>query len=525
VAGFRPFGGLFGAGGGAHGAVVGEDIKMVLPIASGETVQIGDVAEIRDGKIFRAKEVIGTTLGSSDIGFETIDNIFYRQAMHVIDDQRALLVHCRYYSTQSKYFLEAVVLTDNGTSVSAGESQQIADEGNWGVQNIDIIELDTNKFLLTYKHGGDSKFKGTVVTVSGNTVTHENTFDISPVTVSTDYHSACRLAKDKVLASYDNYVRVITFNGVSATLHPEYNLNLYNPQDSYRYLERKVVAVDESHAVMYCQASKIGSTKEPFYAKPIKINSDNTCVTGSQTSSAGYVIISYPFRDFRHGNNAIAFDGNKTAIIAASSDTNVNQNMYLFINELSSDGLVISTKLALPFNSSGAYAGGLFYLGKDTDGSFYFITHYLAGGTTLLRLVRVSKDFSLISIEFNYPGVHRATPQSIISCFLNRSRIMTVLYTNAKKIFASLHDAQLAVPDGIITQAVQGGANAEIQIAGVVRNLSNLHAGATYYGGKDGKLTTIPVRMYAMQSATLELNKLGVALSTTEILMPQPIRR
>ncbi|WP_419877982.1 hypothetical protein [Brevibacillus centrosporus] len=523
MSGFHSFGHSFGAGGGASGASASlEELRSILPIYPGETVKIGDTAEVRDGEIYRSLQKIGTTRAVADIGLGTVEGILGANlVMMPLDNKRALCFYVRYYpGSPNRYALEGFIMTDNGDSVGMTAAQLIIDNANF-IISMELMELDAGKYLLTYKNTTTNKLQGTVVTVTGDTISFASTFDISTGAVNANtYLACCRMAKNKVLASYNDLVRVITFEGALATLFPEYD-HMYDSANSYIAQDRKLVAISETNAVMFY---KINSNANlPLNAKPIKINPDNTCVTSDLTKSTGYSINSYEFQNF-YGNNAVLFDGNKVAFMAKCQHVDRNRGTYVFITEVTEDGMKITTKMELYMGSDGSTNGGLFYVGKDTEGSFYFVSHFYANSNSYLRLLRVAKDFSSSAFEFLYTGVHLEQATSwLVSCCLNNHRVMTLSYAGtSKRMISSLHDSRIAMPTGIITQAVQGGANAEIQQQGVVRILENLIPCVEYFGNEDGKLATIPMRSL---NQTNRLNKIGVSLSPTELFIGEAIRR
>lgn len=524
MSGFHSFGHSFGASGGASGGAVSlEELRSILPIHPGETVQVGDTAEIRKGEIYKSLQKIGTTKAVADIGLGTVDTILNIPALIPLDEKRALCFISRYYAVAPvKYTLEAFILQDNGDSFSLdGAVQTIIDYGNtssgWA-ENMDLMQLDEGKYLLTYRNTLTQKMQGTVVLLNGNVVTHANTFDISPGTMNgAGYHASCRLATNKVLVSYVDVVRVITFEGTVATLHPEFDHMTTITNQAYA---RKLVAISETNVIIFY---KITTTGNPLHAKLIKVNNDNTCSTNPLTTGTGFVMDSYEFEGF-FGNNAVFFDGNKVAFLAKSRATDLSSGNYLFITEISEDGMKIVLKMRASIGSNGSSNGGLFHVGKDTDGNYYFVVHTYVNSNSYLSLYRVLKDLSSLVSEYAYTGVSFEQDTSrLVSCCFNNNRIMAVsLAGTSKKLVASLHDSRIAMPTGIITQAVQGGANAEIQQLGVVRILSGLIPGAEYYGDQDGRLATIPMHN---KNRTDELNKLGVALSENELFIAEAIRR
>ncbi|MED4783436.1 hypothetical protein [Brevibacillus choshinensis] len=520
MSGFHPFGHTFGAGGSAYGASSSpEDIRAILPIASGETVQVGDVGEVRKGKVFKSFQSLVTTKSAGDLGIGTVDSVYQLPVIAAIDEKRALMLITRWYAATSKYFLEAFIITDNGTSVSVKPFTNIIDMTGVNPSYADLTELDTGKFLFTYKDFQDSKYKGRVFEVVGDTVTLQNSFDISPGSVGNEYVSTCRLAKDKVLVSYNDIVRVLVFNGYSPTYYPEYDF-MYDTQNTYICQERKLVAIDENHVVLYFTVNSTGS---PFQMKPIKINDDLTCYT-NLASTGGSMDGGYGYRYFGYGNTAVAFDGNKTAILAASSSTDKNTSVTLFVTEATNDGMTLTGKVVYYQVSSGTKIGSLAYIGKDSEGAYYFSAHFFAASTAYARIIRVAADYTQNTTPVMFTDVQVGTDAgAIASCNLDARRLICVSwYATGKKMYVSLHDTRLAMPDGVITQAVQGGANAEIQMMGVVRGLDSLQPGASYYGGADGELKTIPV---STTSVTAELNKLGAALSPTDLFIPNYKKR
>ncbi|WP_419877720.1 hypothetical protein [Brevibacillus centrosporus] len=522
MSGFHSFGHSFGAGGDASGASASlEELRSILPIYPGESVEIGDAAEIRAGQIYKSLLKIGTTKAVADIGIGAVDSIVNNPVMIPLDDKRALCFVVRYYGTApTRYALEGFILWDNGNSVAPGAMQLIIDNANY-IQNMELMELDAGKYLLAYKNTTTNKLQGTIVTVTGNAISFASTFDISTGTIPTSvgYHGCCRLAKNKVLASYGDLVRVITFDGLIATLYPEYD-HMYDPSNSYIAMERKLVAISEANAVMYYKVNS--STNYPLHAKPIKVNADNTCVTIDITKSTGYSIDGYEFQAF-FGNNTTLFDGNKIAFMAKSQHTDKSQGCFLFVTEVTEDGTKIATKGYLMLGSTGATNGGLFYVGKDTDGTFYFVAQFYANSNSYIGLYRVTKDFA-ISQDSLYTGVHFETATSLmVSCCFNRNRVMALSFAGtSKRLVASLHDTRIAMATGVITQAVPGGANAEIQQLGVVRVTKDLIPGNEYFANADGNIQTIPLHY---KNQTNRLNKLGVALSPTELFIAEAIRR
>lgn len=522
MSGFHSFGHSFGAGGGASGASVSlEELRSILPIHSGEAVQVGDTAEIRKGEIYKSIQKIGTTKAVADIGIGTIDTISNQPALIALDEKRALCFILRYYATAPvKYVLEGFILQDNGDSVAVvGGVQTIIDYGNatsgWA-ENMDLMQLDEGKYLLTYRQTLTTKLQGTIVNVNGNVISHASTFDISPGTIGSSYHACCRLAKNKILASYADFVRVITFDGAVANLQPEFD---HMTTSTNVAQHRKLVAISETNAIMFY---KINTTNNPLHAKPIKVNNDNTCSTNPLTTGTGFSMSGYEFEGF-FGNNAVFFDGNKVAFLARSMATDLSRSNYLFVAEISEDGMKITLKASASLGSTGAFNGGLFLVGKDTDGNFYFVVHHYANSNSYMLLYRVTKDFTQIINEYVYTGVHfEAATSQMVSCCFNNNRVMAVSNAGtSKRLVASLHDSRIAMPTGVITQAVPGGANAEIQQLGVVRVLSGLIPGTEYYGREDGALSTVPMHN---KSITNELSKIGVALSEKELFIANAIR-
>jgi hypothetical protein len=198
-----------------HSAVVLENNKIV--ITYGEN----------NGEFFIGRAIVGTISGTSITWGNAV--AYTTTGIQVTDvtalgTDKVVIAFEDGNTTTSR----AIVGTISGTSISFGSASMFVNSNVYN--NLNIITLGTNKIAISYTEASDSyRPKAIVGTISGTSITWG-----SPITFTTNfsYYVKIRaLGTDKMIAMYDNVVRVATISGTTISLGTATNFTSGNPYE------------------------------------------------------------------------------------------------------------------------------------------------------------------------------------------------------------------------------------------------------------------------------------------------------
>lgn len=144
-------------------------------------------------------EISGTTITPGDM-FKLSD-INYTGATistQLLDSGNVFIVH----SYNTNYYLYAMVVTIDGTTITAGTDIQLSSM-NYSGLNISAVTLDNNKVFIAHCYGSDYHLYGMVCSISGTTITTGTDTNINSTVFGTGYEiSAVILDNDRVFIGY-----------------------------------------------------------------------------------------------------------------------------------------------------------------------------------------------------------------------------------------------------------------------------------------------------------------------------------
>ena len=189
-----------------------EDFKYVY---KGQTIKAGDFVNYVNG-------VSGiTNYGTStDTQLDTVKYSAYNTISTVaLDDNRVFIAH-NDGNSQNGY-LYGMVVTINGTTITAGTDTQLSTGSNSGYGISAVLLEDGNVFIA---HSYSSTYLyGIVCTINGTVITKGTDTSISDISYTGYYHSIELLPNNKVFiahsynSNYHLYGVVVTINGTTIT--------------------------------------------------------------------------------------------------------------------------------------------------------------------------------------------------------------------------------------------------------------------------------------------------------------------
>lgn len=207
------------------GPVIGRNVIRSYPVASGQSIQAGDVVDVVEGKVQKSAMPVENVKTVFDNGAATLGTSVLR-----LSDN--LNVVCYLYQNGSTYWPCVHLIDDTGTVVGQTNRQVIE---NVNASNIMAARLSDTQFLVGYLK--DRSLHVNVGTVSGKSISFKGSFGVDAAFNS--YYAFATLPNGRVAVVYkaiiagSSKLRVRVYTLSSSSLGSVYTRDVTGESQSY----------------------------------------------------------------------------------------------------------------------------------------------------------------------------------------------------------------------------------------------------------------------------------------------------
>ena len=207
------------------GPVIGRNVIRSYPVASGQSIQAGDVVDVVEGKVQKSAMPVENVKTVFDNGAATLGTSVLR-----LSDN--LNVVCYLYQNGSTYWPCVHLIDDTGTVVGQTNRQVIE---NVNASNIMAARLSDTQFLVGYLK--DRSLHVNVGTVSGKSISFKGSFGVDSAFNS--YYAFATLPNGRVAVVYkaiiagSSKLRVRVYTLSSSSLGSVYTRDVTGESQSY----------------------------------------------------------------------------------------------------------------------------------------------------------------------------------------------------------------------------------------------------------------------------------------------------
>lgn len=207
------------------GPVIGRNVIRSYPVASGQSIQAGDVVDVVEGKVQKSAMPVENVKTVFDNGAATLGTSVLR-----LSDN--LNVVCYLYQNGSTYWPCVHLIDDTGTVVGQTNRQAIE---NVNASNIMAARLSDTQFLVGYLK--DRSLHVNVGTVSGKSISFKGSFGVDAAFNS--YYAFATLPNGRVAVVYkaiiagSSKLRVRVYTLSSSSLGSVYTRDVTGESQSY----------------------------------------------------------------------------------------------------------------------------------------------------------------------------------------------------------------------------------------------------------------------------------------------------
>lgn len=316
---------------------------------AGENISVGDFVEFINGVASQ------TTVTSADTPISSKTNRDgWRISATALDENKVFIAH----SSSTSFYLHGVIVTINGTTITAGADTQLSTTASYTGEAISAVALDESKVFIVH-NGGASNYHltSTLCTISGTTITVASTKDLS-TTKATGYSISTELlSSDKVFIAhrYDSsnkylYGMVVTISGTTITPGTDTKLQASNyagaSVSTCKVLSNLIFvahSLNSSYSLYALRCSISGTTITASSSTQLMTSTNSgyvisTCLRSTGTDG-GYVFVA-------HSDSA---DYLLYGFVCSVSKTSISRGTDYLINSTAYAGYNVSTCL-LPNN-------------------------------------------------------------------------------------------------------------------------------------------------------------------------------
>lgn len=290
-------------------------------------------------------------------------NVSYR-TMCLIDTNKVLVV---YYDTVGNN-LKALVLTISGWGVTVGTEVDIVTGDVGGGTGVEVVKVETNKALVCYIHGSSTKYpKAILISVTGTTPAALGSAVQLSSTINGMYPSnLVELETNKFLVFYTYsgsgvYCKVLTVSGSTITANTEYS------QSTVNGLYQCTAYVLSSTSVLFSCVNYDGTTASALRANVLSVSGTAvTFGTWSSQNDLGYT------QTPQVSANMMKLEGNRFMCVV---DATTSGDQTRSVAEITVSGTTITVtnpklEYTFPYNTSKNIYHNNLYLGNNKSVAF-----------------------------------------------------------------------------------------------------------------------------------------------------------